>query len=158
VIRTAEISDCGRYRWRLGRQWDPGLAHATFVMLNPSTADADVDDPTIRRCIGFARAWKLGGIEVVNLFPYRATDPADLVAARESGVDVTCKAIRDRHILRAMSGSYRLIAAWGAHPMAAAAAPSVIALTGGWMCLGHTKAGAPRHPLYMPGGTLPVPL
>jgi hypothetical protein len=78
--RGATLSDCGRYRYRLWRRWADGPT-VLFVMLNPSTADADVDDPTIRRCIGFARSWGAGALEVVNLYAWRATQPAELKAA-----------------------------------------------------------------------------
>jgi hypothetical protein len=75
--RTAIVSDCGRFRYHLRREWSAGST-LLFVMLNPSTADADVDDNTIRRCVGFGQAEGFGAVEVVNLFAFRATDPADL--------------------------------------------------------------------------------
>src|SRR5262249_14212908 len=82
VRRAAVISDCGRYRYSLTRRWgDAAEPRALFVMLNPSTADAEQDDPTIRRCIGFAKAWGMGSLEVVNLYALRATDPAALLSA-----------------------------------------------------------------------------
>ena len=71
---SAEISHGGRYRWRLTRVWGQG-ARVCWIMLNPSTADASVDDPTIRRCRGFSQAWGFGGLHVVNLFPLRASEP-----------------------------------------------------------------------------------
>lgn len=73
IKKDATISDCGKYRYRLSRIWEPGRPVATFVMLNPSTADATNDDATIRKCMGFARRWNLGGIHVGNLFAYRAS-------------------------------------------------------------------------------------
>lgn len=76
--KSAKISSCGKYRFNLSRIWNPGLKAVTFVMLNPSTADADLDDPTVRRCIGLAKSWGYGAIHVVNLFAYRSTDPANL--------------------------------------------------------------------------------
>src|SRR3954453_788312 len=74
--QNAVISACGRYRYLLTRQVGPGTRTAVFIMLNPSTADATDDDPTIRRCIGFARQWGCGRLAVLNLFALRATDPA----------------------------------------------------------------------------------
>ena len=85
--RSAEISECGKYRWWLRRRWADGPV-VCFVMLNPSTADAEQDDPTIRRCIGFAQAWGCGALEVRNLFPFRATNPADMLKAAKAGVDI----------------------------------------------------------------------
>lgn len=74
----AELSACRTYRYRLFRHWDAEKPPLVWVMLNPSTADENADDPTIRKCIGFAQRWDFGGIEVVNLYAYRATDPKEL--------------------------------------------------------------------------------
>lgn len=81
VKRWADISACGRYRWLLGRQWsaDETLPWMHFVMLNPSTADAELDDPTITRCVGFAQREGCGGLLVTNLSSYRATKPQELL-------------------------------------------------------------------------------
>src|SRR5437868_5145783 len=76
--RNAVISQCGRYRYVLTRQGGTGERSAAFILLNPSTADATTDDPTIRRCIGFSRLWGCGRIAVLNLFAFRATQPGDL--------------------------------------------------------------------------------
>ena len=78
MIKSAEISPCGLYRYSLTRKWEAWKGTVNFIMLNPSTADAQEDDPTIRRCIGFAKAWGYGGIVVTNLFAYRATNPKEL--------------------------------------------------------------------------------
>ena len=75
---AAVLSPCGAYRYLLTRRFGPGKKLATFVMLNPSTADAERDDATIRKCVGFARSWGCAGLQVVNLFAFRATDPTDL--------------------------------------------------------------------------------
>src|SRR5438309_1272265 len=79
--RAALFDPTGRYRYTLTRVWDPALEPVVFVMLNPSTADASRDDPTIRRCINLARAWGFGSMHALNLFAFRATRPADLRAA-----------------------------------------------------------------------------
>ena len=77
----AKISGCGTYRYALWRHWDSdwnGQGDSNSVMfigLNPSTADATEDDPTLRRCIGFAKSWGFGGLYMLNVFAYRATDP-----------------------------------------------------------------------------------
>jgi hypothetical protein len=85
---SATISVDGRYRYDLHRCWDSSSTMLPFVMCNPSTADAAIDDPTIRRCIGFARRLGFGGIVVRNLFAWRATSPRDLAAARRAGEDI----------------------------------------------------------------------
>ena len=144
---TAVISQCGTYRYRLDRYlpepWQrPPLV---FVMLNPSTADATKDDPTIRRCMGFARRELAAGIVVVNLYALRSTDPAAIKTRLEPvGYE------NDEWIARAAKESGgELIAAWGAN-----AEPwrvkQVMAMPGiNWRCLGVTKNGSPRHPLYV---------
>jgi hypothetical protein len=153
----AVLSDCGRYRYRLWRLWDRWEPRALFVMLNPSTADAEQDDPTIRRCIGFAKSWNYGGIEVVNVFALRATDPGEL---RKHPAPVGPANLS--HIEDAVMTAGVVICAWGAHPFAREAA----ARTLGWMlkvrrssvmCLRQTKGGHPAHPLYLPADLRPVP-
>src|SRR5688572_12745487 len=78
VMRTAILSEDQKYRYLLGRRWQEGIGSVTFVMLNPSTADHVVDDRTIKRCMDFARSWGHSGLEVVNLYAFRATDPDEL--------------------------------------------------------------------------------
>ena len=105
--REAELSEDRLYRYRLTRIWGDG-PRATFVMLNPSTADEHVDDPTLRRCMGFARAWGLGGLNVVNLSAFRATIPAELWRAVDPiGPD------NDDYLRAAGASGEPLIAAWG---------------------------------------------
>lgn len=144
---AAVISPCGAYRYTLTRTWGPGKM-AVFVMLNPSTADARQDDPTIRRCRGFARREGCGGLVVVNLFAFRATSPADMKAARDPvGPQNDATLIR---VLDDADGP--IIAAWGAHGSYRGRDREVAGLIDApWMCLGLTKAGAPRHPLYVKG-------
>lgn len=109
MIRTAVLSACGRFRYRLGRQWGEGGV-LLFVMLNPSTADADVDDATIRRCVKFAQAHGFGALEVVNLYAFRATDPKDL---RRAGYLAGPE--NDAHIAAAASECAAICVAWGAN-------------------------------------------
>lgn len=150
---SADISPCGQYRYSLHRewrQWPERPRWVTFVMLNPSTADAELDDPTIRRCLGFARALGGTGLAVVNLYAFRATQPADLwrttdpVGPRNDATLTTFLDMARRY-------DFPIIAAWGAN-----ARPDrveqVMALRGAdrFTALGTTKAGAPRHPLYLP--------
>jgi len=147
--RGADISDCGFYRYRLWRIWgDRPLA--CFVMLNPSTADADVDDATIRRCVGFARSWGCGGVMVVNLFAYRATNPKNLVES----VDPVGPS-NDAFLAAEVAACNPVVLGWGGH---GAKVPrrveDVLKLIPRprW-CLGITRTGQPKHPLYIPGDT-----
>jgi hypothetical protein len=135
IQRTAVISDCGRYRYSLGRRWGRGPVLA-WVMLNPSTADAEVDDPTIRRCIGYGRAWGFEGI--VDLFALRATYPREVSRAAEP-----IGPANDETLLWASCADW-VMAAWGAHPWARRRAADVYRLIGGEMlCLGTTRDGSP---------------
>jgi hypothetical protein len=157
IRRDAVISGDGLYRYTLARWWESDVEFLTFVMLNPSTADAEQDDPTIRRCVGFARSLGYGGVMVVNLYAYRATKPADLWKA-----DEPTGGQRNDDLLIELGMQARhgrpLIAAWGANAKPERVA-QVLAFPG-WdkvRALGVTKAGAPRHPLYLPATASPTP-
>lgn len=155
----AVLSDDGVYRYELGRRWADGPCDL-WIMLNPSTADATLDDPTIRRCIGFSKGWGAGSLIVVNLFALRATDPAALLRHPDPvGPD------NDERIADLAASAERVVAAWGAHKLAAPRARELARgiADGDWTtlsvkALGTTKAGAPRHPLYVRGDTELVPL
>ena len=152
---NARLSACGRYRYQLSRKWGSGSI-ACFVMLNPSTADASEDDPTIRRCKNFAKRENCGGLVVANLYAHRATDPAMLIDDEEHigpGNDVM---IRDA-ILAAEHTDGPVIAAWGAHPIATKRAKWVSTFAE-FKCLGKTAKGAPRHPLYLRKDAKLIPL
>jgi hypothetical protein len=145
----AVFSEDRAYRYRLSRTWGSSGTHAVWIMLNPSTADAMADDPTIRRCTAFTKAWGLAGLTVVNLFALRATDPRELLShpAPVGGAN-------DRFIREEVHPWSVVVAAWGAHKITAArsrAVMEIIAAAGsGVGCLGVTKGGHPRHPLYVP--------
>ena len=154
--RYATFSEDGRHRYTLTRILGRGgTGHGLlFVMLNPSIADSAVDDPTVRRCVGFARSWGYDVLELVNLFAWIATDPKDLMRVSDPvGPD------NDLTILAATRRADLVVCAWGAHRAARRRSMHVVGtlresgtrLT----CLGKTKSGAPRHPLYVPGSTLP---
>lgn len=152
----ALLSECGQYRYTLTRIWDRSKPLVVFSMLNPSTADALINDPTIVRCIGFARAWGYGGIIVVNLFAWRATDPAELTRCDDPiGPD------NDAHLFAASEGR-DVVAAWGASvPHYWRHRPGAIAAqlrdrSVRLHHLGLTKDGHPRHPLYLRGDTTPT--
>jgi hypothetical protein len=140
---SAYVSDCGRYRYTLARRWASGPA-ATFVMLNPSVADATRNDPTISRCIKFARSWGMGAIAVVNLYALISTDPAGLFL-EDDPVGPDNDTILRRYALGATGP---VIAAWGANARQDRV-DEVRALPGmdQLQCLGTTLAGAPKHPL-----------
>ena len=151
--RDALLSACGTYRYRLWRRWGRGPL-ATFVMLNPSTADAMKDDPTIRRCIGFAKREGCGKLLVVNLFAYRATDPADLKRAEEPVGPLNGDVLDEV----AMQCQGPLIVAWGNHGDHQGQAGEFLTRLSPHfrkpLCLGTTRSGHPKHPLRLGADTL----
>ncbi len=150
MIGGATFDATGAYRYHLWREWDPDLPPVTFVMLNPSTADATRDDPTIRRCIGFARSWGYGRLEVVNLFAFRAASPGELFAAGDpTGPENAWWLSR--------ANRTDIVVAWGNHGRrAAGGVREAVARARTW-CMGLTALGQPVHPLYVPGSRQPRP-
>ena len=148
----AILSDCGTYRYHLWRRWNPDLPTMVWVMLNPSTADATADDPTIRRCINFARREGCGGISVRNVFALRATNPDELLRHPDPfGPD------NETWLLAARQCSLLtvLVLGWGARLTAPRLRSfyqraECCLVTQKPFCFGTTKAGDPRHPLYLP--------
>ncbi len=186
VAAGATISKCGRFRYRLWREWrlhpapsqwdmwtdDDGSPvvdgaglqlgepkTCVFVMLNPSTADGEQDDPTIRKCIGFAKSWGYDRLEVINLFAYRATDPRALLALKHDDDPVGWE--NQRHVQGALRDYPlgKLICAWGAHGGHLGQNETMLGWLAGEPChaLGLTAEGHPRHPLYLPYTAQPVP-
>lgn len=143
----AVFDESGCYRYRLWRGWDPSLPRLCFVMLNPSTADATNNDPTITRCANMAASWGYGGLEVVNLFAFRSTRPRDLWQATDP-----IGAHNDEHIRRAAAHSNACVLAWGNLPPGRLErTKTVLKLLSSQklFCLGMTKMLQPRHPLYL---------
>ncbi len=144
------FSPCQRYRYTLWREWAPHLApYAMFVGLNPSTADATLDDPTVRRCIGFAKAWGYGALCMTNLFGWRSTDPRELRKAADPVGE------NDAWLRKCAAEAGIIVAAWGLHGALKGRATEVIGMIRPLQTLGLTKNGSPRHPLYVKGDTLP---
>ena len=150
----AQFSRDRRYRYRLWRRWDPSRPQIAFCMLNPSTADERADDPTIRRCIGFARDWGYGGVEIVNIFALRATDPRELRSA-----DDPIGRANDAHVIEVAQRSSAVVIAWGVHGALlarGAAALRLLSPRARLLALGWTRAGEPRHPLYLRRDVRPI--
>lgn len=148
---SAIISECGRYRYRLTREVDPlEPRRVLWMMLNPSTADATNDDPTIRRLKGFSTRWGCGAFTVVNLYALRSPSPQDLWKVSDPvGPD------NDAWIAGECAKVDTVVAAWGAHGKSdrVSRVLSLIRRCRDVMCLGMTQAGAPKHPLYLPNET-----
>lgn len=151
--RGAILGDGGHsylYRYDLWRAWGSGIQVA-FIGLNPSTANAYIDDPTIRRCRNFAKAWGYDGFHMLNLFAWRATDPNDLKNAARFGKNVRGPENAE-HIARVVVDCGKVICAWGSDGALANADEwlkvEVLPRVDLWH-LGLCKNGQPRHPLYL---------
>jgi hypothetical protein len=132
------------YRYTLWRIWQADGPQLAFVGLNPSTADETVDDPTIRRCIDFAKQWGYGSLCMLNLFAFRATDPKVMKLTIDPvGPE------NDKYLLQTAEKCRMTVAAWGIHGVYRQRAKKVIKLLPPLWCLGVTDDGHPRHPLYM---------
>jgi len=146
TINGAELSSDRKYRYVLWRRWEYNTPYVLFIGLNPSTADESEDDPTIRRCKRFASDWGYGAIYMVNLFALRATNPNEMLAHDDPiGSD------NDNWIQDLAQNAGVIVCAWGAHGCHMNRDEDVKHLLADYelMCLGVTKAGKPRHPLYI---------
>lgn len=145
---SATFSPCGVYRYTLERRWGPEDP-VVFVMLNPSTADASQDDPTVRRCIAYAKSWGYGGLTVLNIFALRSTDPNALYSHPDPTGPWNDAAIKD-----AAKGR-DVCCAWGEHGKYLNRGSAVLTLLRGIAKrLGYLKlnsGGEPAHPLYQKG-------
>ena len=148
-------SMCRLYRYTLWRVWDPGEAVCQIIGLNPSTADDVAPDPTVTRCVNFARSWGYGSLCMTNLFAFRATDPRDMKA--QDDPDGPMNDYWLRWIAR--DAAALVVCAWGTHGVYRRRAVEVCGLLHDVRlhCLKITKDGHPWHPLYLRGDCQPVP-
>ena len=142
--KTATISDCGLYRYDLTRQWAEGGTTCAFIGLNPSTADAEQDDPTIRRCVGFAKAWGHSRIVMLNAYAFRATRPADMKTAADP-----VGPLNDDYLALWLNSCKVAVAAWGVN-ISLSRQKQVLENFPWLSVLRLTKDGFPSHPLYLP--------
>lgn len=151
--RTTILSPCRTYRYALWRDFGDqlGEGYAMFIGLNPSTADEVADDPTIRRCMAFAKAWGYGALCMTNLFAFRATDPSDMkVVADPVGPH------NDQHLLRLARDAGVIVAAWGTNGTHMGRDAAVRAMVPNLHCLKKTREGHPGHPLYLRADLKPI--
>ena len=147
INKTANFSSCRKYRYSLSRIWDNQKKFVLFIGLNPSTADEEVDDPTIRRCTGYAQKWGYGGFIMVNLFAYRTTFPSNLKKVKYPvGRD------NDKYIVKLSKKADITIAAWGNNGKLYSRDKQVLSFVPNLMCLKINKSGQPAHPLYLKKG------
>jgi len=153
MIKGADISKCKNYRYSLLRVWNDSKPSVLFIGLNPSIADDREDDPTINKCINFAKSWGFGGLKMANLFAYRATLPSDLKLAKEPvGIN------NDRNINKLIESVEMVVVAWGNDGSFMNRDKEVLKLIDNPMCLNINKSGNPSHPLYQKSSISPKPL
>lgn len=157
LLKGAIIDSTGQYRYSLWRIWDTEKPKVTFIMLNGSTADAENDDPTLRRCIQYAKGWGFGSLEVVNLFAYRTTLPKELKRALYPvGPE------NDKHIVKAIKDAGMIVVAWGTNGAFMNQDKYVLQMLK--RCgvelyyIDISKDGIPKHPLYLKGNLKPKKL
>lgn len=150
--KSAILSADRKYRYVLTRMWDETKPTVVFIGLNPSTADEKTDDPTIRKCIGYARRWGYGQLIMVNLFAFRSTDPSLLKKAEDPvGSD------NDSHIQKYVYESDLVIACWGNQLKLLNRDKNLTDMVPNLFCLQRNKNGTPHHPLYLSKDITPVP-
>lgn len=148
MIREAILSDCGQYRYSLSRSWGDSKKFVLFIGLNPSIADASIDDPTVRRLIGFCKIWGYDSLAIGNLFAYRATDPSDMMSADNPiGID------NDEVIMELARAADKIVFCWGSlggYNDRSMLLANILKPFNSKVCVfGHNKNGEPKHPLYL---------
>lgn len=161
--RKTEFSPCRRYRYTLWREWDCDLLtgcaddaehsdeYLVVIGLNPSTADETQDDPTIRRCIGFAKRWGFGALCMTNLFAWRETEPERMKCEPHPVGDDN-----DYWLTECAKGAGMILAAWGKDGRHRFRAKHVSAMLPPLYCLQINQDGSPKHPLYVKADVVPV--
>lgn len=149
LFEAAVFSPCRKYRYALTREWANRSPTILFVGLNPSTADELTDDATVRRCVGFAKRLGYSRLLLANLFAFRATDPGVLTTA-----DDPVGPENDNWIIEASNAADLTVVAWGIHGSLLGRSAAVLSSLQSPHCLGTTKYGFPRHPLYLPADAL----
>lgn len=150
--KDAVLSEDGKYRYLLSRNWDDTKPTVLFIGLNPSTADEKEDDPTINKCISYAKSWGYGKVLMANLFAFRSTDPSIL-----NHVSNPIGSDNDFYLQKSASEADLVIACWGNPGRLLNRDKEVISLISDLYCLKQNKNGTPHHPLYLPKETKPSP-
>lgn len=162
MIGSATFSSCEKYRYTLSRDWSDSddKKRILFIMLNPSTADANKFDPTVKRCYTYAVKWGYNVMDVGNIYAYRATDPKDMLNAQKNGIDIVGQD-NDVSIQTMCDKADRIVCAWGSHGWSKHRAIAIKNVLKCWYqhktsCLKKCKDGSPSHPLYLKGDLLPI--
>lgn len=153
MITTATFSKCRKYRFALERIWDTSKGYVMFIGLNPSTANETENDPTIIRCINFAKSWGYGGVCMTNLFAYCATQPDDMKAQNSPiGAD------NDMWLSKIAKDASVVVAAWGNDGAYLGRSKEVKNIIFDLHCLQLNQTGEPAHPLYLNAKLIPKPI
>ncbi len=147
IYKNATFSSCRKYRYSLSRIWDKNMKYVLFIGLNPSTADEKMDDPTIRRCLNYAKDWGYGGFMMANLFAYRTTLSYEL-----KKVKYPVGKNNDKFIVMLSKNADITVAAWGNNGNLYNRDKQVFKIVPNLMCLKINKSGQPAHPLYLKKG------
>ena len=152
IQKAAVISECGKYRYSLSRVWDQNKNCVLFILLNGSTADAERDDPTVRRCMGYAKAWGYGGFYIGNLFAFRSTDPKEMKKAIDPvGPE------NNAYLVSLSDKCGLVVCGWGNHGRFKNRDKRVKRLIPKMLhCLEKSKDGNPKHPLYLKKNLVPI--
>jgi hypothetical protein len=148
---SAEFSPCRKYRFTLWRTWDETKPYAMFIGLNPSTADETQNDPTVTRCINYAKSWGYGGLCMTNIFAYRATQPEDMMSEKKPIGDEN-----DASILNSAKEAGVVVAAWGNDGSYMGRSKQVKKLVQNLHCINMNASGEPTHPLYQKADLKPI--
>ena len=150
--KKAIISKDKIYRYKLSRTWDSTKPTILFIGLNPSIADENVDDPTITRCINFAKDWGYGTLLIANLFAFRSTYPKDIYL-----IDDPIGKDNDHYLLECVTQSDLIVACWGNNGTYMNREKVITELVPNLYCLQKNKKGTPHHPLRPPRNIHPLP-
>ena len=149
----AKLSDCRKCRYALWRTWDDSKPYVMIVGLNPSTADEATDDPTLTKCIKFAKYWGYGGVCMANLFAFRATEPSDMMASSDPvGLE------NDSWLSKLSKDAGIVVAAWGNDGSHLCRSSAMKAMLPNLHCIKMNKSGEPAHPLYLRSSLVPTPM
>ena len=149
----AKLSDCRKYRYALWRTWDDSKPYVMIVGLNPSTADEARDDPTLTKCIKFAKYWGYGGVCMANLFAFRATKPSDMMASSDPvGLE------NDSWLSKLSKDAGIVVAAWGNDGSHLGRSSAIKAMLPNLHYIKMNKSGEPAHPLYLRSSLVPTPM
>lgn len=152
LISGAVFSDCQAFRYQLHRIWDESLPYVNVIGVNPSTADAYKDDPTIRKCIKYSKAWGYGGLYMTNLFAFRSTDPKGVRKVSEPVGE-----FNNKWLVKTAQSAGIVIAAWGNNGRYIDRDKRVIAMLPELHCMEISDDGNPKHPLYLKDSLTPIP-